>query len=73
VLVCFVSGGWPGYLPHIEAAVAKRQKAGDKDVHVLVYQDFKKEELGCDWHPKAWGHKRLAEQLAPWLEEKLGW
>jgi lysophospholipase L1-like esterase len=73
LIVNFISGGWEGYRPHIEAAVERRHKAGDKNTYVLVYEDFKPEELGCDYHPKAWGHRRLAGQLAPWLKEKLGW
>jgi hypothetical protein len=72
-LVCFISGGWPGYKPYIDEAVGRRLKAGDKNVGVLVYEDFKPEEVACDYHPKAWGHRRLGEQLAAHLKEKLGW
>lgn len=73
LLACFVSGGWPHYKGYVDQAVERRRRDGDRNVDVLVYEDFRQEELGCDWHPKVWGHRRLAGQLAPWLKERLGW
>ena len=73
VLACFVSSGWPNFLPYTETAVKRLQDAGEAKLFLLTYEGFQPEELGCDYHPKAWGHRRLAEQLAPWLKEKLGW
>lgn len=69
-ITCFVAAGWPGYHPKVRDAVARLK---DSRVDVCTYEDFKNEEMGCDYHPKAWQHRVLAETLATHLKAKLGW
>ena len=69
-IVCFVAEGWPGYHGKVSEAV---KRSGDANAAVCTYADFKNEELGCDYHPKAWQHQVLAATLVEHLRAKLGW
>ena len=56
----------------IAAAVAARRQAGDTAVRYLRFAPGKG-GLGCDWHPNAKAHRRMAEQLSAAIAEDLGW
>jgi lysophospholipase L1-like esterase len=53
--------------------VAARRAAGDERVVPLVFPLLTREELGCDYHPSAAAHKRMAALLRDLLRVKLGW
>ncbi len=72
-LFLFAPKGWPNFYNLVEEVVRKRNKAGDKKVYPVGYEGVPESELGCDWHPQAKAHRKLADILTPVLKEKLGW
>jgi len=57
----------------VERVVGARRAAGDARVVPLVFPLLTREELGCDHHPSAAAHRRMAEMLRELLHAKLGW
>ncbi len=52
--------------------VIKQRKVKD-DQTLFLWQDPGLELMGCDWHPSAKDHEKLAEGLASVLVKELGW
>ncbi len=58
----------------ISGMVEALRQAGDTRVHfVEVPPRLDDEGLGCTWHPSRKTHQRTAEQMTPFLSERLGW
>lgn len=54
----------------IKQAVAARQAQGDEKVaEIQFYWPLQARDLGCDWHPSAMAHARMAEALAQRIRE----
>ncbi len=72
-IVCYNVVGWPDFLPYVDRAVAARNAAGDARVVSIAFRQFRREEMGCDWHPKVAGHRELADRLAGEIRRLTGW
>ena len=72
-IYCFATTGWPGYSSYVEEVVKARHEAGDKHVYFVGYPNIPIEELGCDYHPQAQAHQKLAKILEPVMRKTLGW
>lgn len=60
----------------IRQAVELQQSAGDRRLHFVFLEDTlarSGEDFGCDWHPNVSGHRKMAAELRPALQEILGW
>ena len=60
----------------VEAVVAARKAAGDKNLSVCVLNaDIVpvSKRWGCDGHPSALSHAEMGAQLAAHIAEKMGW
>jgi len=57
---------------NIGSAVAARVDAGDELVRA-VDMTTPNQDPGCDWHPSIPTHTAMADELAPTVEELLGW
>jgi lysophospholipase L1-like esterase len=52
------------------------QVLGDDRVHFVEIEnnlEYSAADYGCDWHPNASGHAKIAAQLAPAISRVLGW
>jgi hypothetical protein len=56
----------------IEAAVKLRHQRGDGKIRFLALRT-KAKGFGCNWHPNAETHARLAATLTKTLEHDLNW
>jgi len=53
-----------------------REILNDDRVHFVKIEDnleLSGTDYGCDWHPNASGHQKIAEQLIPRMREELNW
>lgn len=60
----------------IQSAVVQMEAVlGDGRVHYVPLSDtlIMPDDYGCDWHPNAAGHQKMADQLIPALRAQLGW
>ena len=61
----------------IHSAVTQmREILNDDRVHYVKIEDnleLSAVDYGCDWHPNASGHHKIAEQLIPRMRQELNW
>ena len=57
----------------IAATVADRRKLGDAKIETIEFWSEPQEGVGCQVHPSAATHRRMADELARLIETKLGW
>ena len=53
-----------------------RQVLDDERVHYVQIEntlELSAADYGCDWHPNASGHRKIADQLRPFIADTLGW
>ena len=53
-----------------------REVLNDQRVHLVQIEDnleLSAADYGCDWHPNASGHRKIAEQLIPRLRQEMNW
>ncbi len=56
------------------SAIAKAKEEGEANLGFLEFPEQRHAEgLGCGFHPGLVTHKRMGEQLAAFLKERLGW
>ncbi|MBD3392309.1 MAG: hypothetical protein GF410_09865 [Chitinivibrionales bacterium] len=70
-VVC-VTGEKEPLRTHVEAVVAREREDGNKFVHFLCYGRIPDNERGCNWHPNAAGHRRIAAPLVTLIGPLLG-
>lgn len=59
---------------HLEAVIAERALAGDRNVHfVEVEPTLPEEPFGCDYHPHVTTHARMADVLTAAIADITGW
>jgi lysophospholipase L1-like esterase len=63
--------------PTIRSVVTQMNEVlGDDRVHFVPIEntlELSAVDYGCDWHPNASGQRKIADQLRPFIAEKLGW
>jgi lysophospholipase L1-like esterase len=63
--------------PTIRSVVTQmREVLHDDRVHLVAIEntlELSAADYGCDWHPNASGHRKIAEQLIPRIREELSW
>ena len=61
----------------IRSVVTQMREILDDDrVHFVKIEnnlELSGTDYGCDWHPNASGHRKIAEQLIPRIREELNW
>lgn len=61
----------------IQSAVDQmRDNLGDERVYFVNIEnnlELSAVDYGCDWHPNASGHRKIANQLIPYMRQKLQW
>jgi hypothetical protein len=62
--------GWQKWKNYIHAVVDK-SSATDKDVHYFEFTPF--EPDGSDWHPNVEQHKKMADEMTPYLKTLMNW
>jgi hypothetical protein len=62
--------GWPTWQNLIHGVVNQFGKI-DKAVHYFEFTPF--EPNGSDWHPNVLEHKKMADELIPFLKELMSW
>lgn len=53
-----------------------REVLRDERVHFVKIENnlqLSETDYGCDWHPNASGHRKIAEQLIPSIREEMNW
>jgi lysophospholipase L1-like esterase len=73
MIYCFVTSGWPNFSTVVDKVVEKRKSAGDDRVFMVTYPPIDQNDFGCDWHPNAVAHQKLANVLIPVLKEAFDW
>lgn len=59
---------------HMQNVIKKRAAEGDAKMSYLEFPTQTQDEgLGCDWHPSAAVHARMAKQLIAELKTRLNW
>ncbi len=58
---------------YLHSVVTTRNGEGDDRISWFDFGVQDATVTGCDWHPSAAEHKRMAETLLPQLQAKLGW
>lgn len=58
---------------YIRAAVTRMQETDERVHFVPIAADLGPAQMGCDFHPNAAGHRRIAEQLIPAMAAQMGW
>ncbi|MGH7738667.1 MAG: SGNH/GDSL hydrolase family protein [bacterium] len=69
----FAPTDWPHCRQAVEAAVETRHRAGDARIHCVGYPPVPSNQMGCDYHPNAQVHQKLATRLTQALRQKLSW
>jgi lysophospholipase L1-like esterase len=57
----------------IEATIADRRRQGDANVETIEFWSNPADGAGCQVHPSAATHRKMASELVRLLEAKLGW
>ena len=59
---------------YLEQVIAQRQQQGDANVALLEFATQQASDgYGCDWHPSAATHQKMAAVLESALATDLGW
>lgn len=84
VLICCVNNlttdNWPEgrkcrtrLTDDTKVIVNKRLQAGDKAIHFFNKWQVQSAPYGEDWHPSLLTHQKMADILAPFIGEVMGW
>jgi lysophospholipase L1-like esterase len=60
-------------LAYVQSAVAVRHGEGDDNIEIVDWPEMTADEIGCDFHPTAAKHQRMADQVVAVVRAKLGW
>ena len=60
---------------HLQAVIQTRSSEGDTKMSFLEFpvQNESVDGMGCDWHPSAKTHAKMATLLTAELKTRLGW
>jgi len=77
---CMTKDGWPAGISsftivkrYIEKVAEISRSKGIKDLFVYFPTSMQQGEIGCDWHPNIIRHKKMAEELTTFIQQKMGW
>jgi lysophospholipase L1-like esterase len=58
---------------YVQAAIDIRRAEGDGDIQLVDWPEMAANEIGCDFHPNAAKHQRMADQVVAAIRAKLPW
>ena len=63
---------WTRMQTYVQAVVEKRKEKGDTSIYYFMLNP-QSAPYGEDWHPSITTHKKMSEQLTPFIKEVTGW